>query len=367
MDAKSTNPGASQAEQPDGRRHRPRGPLAIAVSLLAIVGVGLLLWRLSHVLMLVFASMIVAAVLWQAAVLTERVTPLNRGWSKALSWTVIALIVAGFIFLMGTQIGGEFANLVEALPGLVSDLGTMLGVSDLSGMLQRQAQGAFDGVEIFGGLAGYTAAFFGSLGTLVVVIFGGVFLAANPQMYRRGLQLLVPAPWDGRVGEAADAAAQSLSQWLLGKLIAMLVIGAATTAGLLLIGVPSAIALGVLAGLLEFVPLVGPILSAIPALLVALPEGPDKVLWVLALYVGLQQVESNVLVPLVQQRTAELPPVLGLFALVAFTTLFGPVGIIVAAPLTIVLIALVKKLYVEDVLGRHPGKEADDPSATSSA
>lgn len=352
-----TKPVQPHAEAPAAPRLAPSSLLGVGLSLLAVIALGLLFWKLSGVFVLVFCSMIVAAVLWQSAALTERFTPLNRGWAMALSWTLLALLLAGFLLLMGAQIGMEFANLLSALPGLVDDFGRLLDIENFSGMLQRQAQNAFDGADVVGNLAGYTTGILSTMGTLVVVVFGGVFIAANPQMYRRGLQLLVPSPWDKRVGEAADAAAHALSYWLLGKLIAMAVIGVVTTIGLWAIGIPSALALGVLAGLLEFVPLIGPILSAVPALLVALPEGPDKLLWVLLLYVGLQQVESNVLVPLVQERTAKLPPVLGLFALVAAATLFGPVGVIVAAPLTIVLITLTRKLYVEHVLGRHPGKQ----------
>jgi predicted PurR-regulated permease PerM len=132
------------------------------------------------------------------------------------------------------------------------------------------------------------------------------------------------------------------------------------TLGLFAIGMPSALALGFLAGLSEFVPIVGPILSAIPALLLAFSEGGNMVFWVAGLYLLIQQLEGNVIMPLVQRKTVDLPPVVALFALVALGILFGPLGVLLGTPLTVVLYVAVNQLYVRDTLGEDaeiPGED----------
>jgi predicted PurR-regulated permease PerM len=141
-----------------------------------------------------------------------------------------------------------------------------------------------------------------------------------------------------------------LRLWLLGQLASMTMIGVLTALGLWAIGVPSAFALGLLAALAAFVPYLGPILSALPALLLALNEGTDTLLFTAALYIAVQQVESYVVTPLIQQRVATLPAAVTVFAIVAAGLLFGAPGVLLAAPLTMVAYVLVKRLYVEEAL-----------------
>jgi predicted PurR-regulated permease PerM len=120
----------------------------------------------------------------------------------------------------------------------------------------------------------------------------------------------------------------------------------------------------VIAAFAEFVPYVGPIMAAIPALLLALGEGNEAMLWVVLLFVGIQQVESYAITPIIQHRAVDLPPVLTLFALVAFGVLFGPTGVVLGTPLTVALYVLVKQLYVRDLLNEPthiPGDKGDQP------
>jgi predicted PurR-regulated permease PerM len=130
----------------------------------------------------------------------------------------------------------------------------------------------------------------------------------------------------------------------------MAVVGVATTAGLWLLGVPFALALGVVAFVLDFVPYIGPILSAVPAILVAMTLGPMEALYVGLLYFGVQSLESYLLTPLVQQRAVQLPPALTILSQVLLGLLLGGFGLALATPLTAVGVVLVRELYVEDVL-----------------
>ena len=147
----------------------------------------------------------------------------------------------------------------------------------------------------------------------------------------------------------------------------MAVVALATALGLQLLGMPLAITLGLIAGLLGFVPGIGPILATVPAALVALLQSPLQVLYVVVLYVAVQLVEGYLLTPLVQRYTVALPPVLTVVGIVLLGVLLGGLGLVLAAPLTIVVFILVKMLYIEDVLGdvmEAPGEQYNSSAAT---
>jgi predicted PurR-regulated permease PerM len=157
---------------------------------------------------------------------------------------------------------------------------------------------------------------------------------------------LTPDDWRGRLGPFLDDTGSLLRRWLIAQLVAMITVGLLTGAGLAVIGVPAAGALGVFAAAAEFVPIAGPIVSAIPALLLASLHGLDKVGWTLLLFVVVQQFESTLLIPLLHRRIVSLRPLLVLFSLMAFQVLFGFLGILLAIPLTIVVKAAIERFYV---------------------
>jgi predicted PurR-regulated permease PerM len=198
----------------------------------------------------------------------------------------------------------------------------------------------------------YAFAVGGAITNLVLVVIAGVFLASEPRLYRRGFLKLFPEDRHEAMAHAFDNTARALHLWLLGQLASMLIIGAFTWLGLWLVGVPSALMLGVIAGLAEFVPLLGPIFSAVPGLLLALLISPETALWALVVYVGIQQIESNLITPLVERRAVSLPPVVTLFGVLAMGVTFGFLGLLLSAPLTVVTYVLIKQLYVRDTLGQ---------------
>ncbi|WP_342642164.1 AI-2E family transporter [Rhodoligotrophos ferricapiens] len=325
-----------------------------------LVVLGLILWRLTTVIMLFFGAVVVATILRSLADLIERAAPILKTWSLFLTCLLILALTAGFAVLLGAQVSGQLSNLTDQLPRQISYLGDQIGISNLDTKLSDQLRSFAEGNNVVRSIAGYTTGVLGVIANLLLVVVAAVYFAARPDFYRRGCLLLFPPNVREEVSEAAGNAGHALQLWLLGQLVSMALVAVLTTAGLYVIGVPSALALGMLAGLLEFVPVVGPILSVIPAVLLALPEGGFTPLWVIVLYIVIQQVESNVILPLVQRRAVDLPPALTLFALLAFGVLFGPLGVLLATPLTVVCFVMIKQLYLRDTLEERvkiPGED----------
>jgi predicted PurR-regulated permease PerM len=185
----------------------------------------------------------------------------------------------------------------------------------------------------------------------LIVLFGGMFLATEPRFYRTGAIKLMPEDKRALLAQAMDESEHALRLWLKGQLLAMLVIGVMTGTGLWLLGVQSWLVLGILAGFFEFIPFAGPILSAIPAVLIALVQSPELALWTALMYVFVQHSEAYLIQPLIQQYAVDVPAVVLLFSLLAFAVLFGAIGVLFAAPLTVVTYVLVKRLYVREALG----------------
>lgn len=184
----------------------------------------------------------------------------------------------------------------------------------------------------------------------IVVVFLGLYIAAEPRLYREGVLHLVPIHRRTRAREILQTIAYTLRWWLIGQAITMVVIGTVTGLGLWLIGIPLALMLGVLAGLFNFIPNFGPLISLIPAMLLALTISPAKAFWVLMLYIVAQSFEGYLLTPMVQRRAILLPPALTISVQVLMGWLVGALGVMFAAPLTAVLMVFVKMAYVEDKL-----------------
>ena len=186
---------------------------------------------------------------------------------------------------------------------------------------------------------------------IILIIFIAIYIAADPDTYHRGLMHLFPHHMRTRAGEVLSAIAIVLRRWLVTQLIAMTVIGVVTTIGLLILDVKAAFALGLIAGLMEFIPTVGPILSAIPAVAMGFLDSPQKALTVAALYMGIQFLENHLLIPMLMKGGVDVPPVLTILAQAMFTLLFGFLGLMIAVPALAASMVAIKMLYVERVVG----------------
>jgi predicted PurR-regulated permease PerM len=207
-------------------------------------------------------------------------------------------------------------------------------------------------------LAGLTRYLFGFLSSTISVVAGialilvlAVYIGADPGTYHAGLMMLFPRAWRKRAGEVLSSISLALRKWLVTQLIAMVVIGTVSTVVLLILDVNAAVPLGVIAGLLEFIPTVGPILAALPAVAMGFVDSPEKALAVIIAYVAIQQMENYLLIPYLMKEGVNLPPALTIIAQALMALIFGFLGLLCAVPLLAATMVAVKMLYVQDVVG----------------
>jgi predicted PurR-regulated permease PerM len=186
---------------------------------------------------------------------------------------------------------------------------------------------------------------------LILIVFMSIYIGSAPKLYHHGLLHLFPHRVRPRAREVLTAVGITLRRWLMAQLVAMVVIGVVTTVVLKLLGVKAALPLGIIAGLLEFIPMVGPLLSAIPAVAMGFVDSPQKALFVALAYAGIQFFENHLLIPILMKEGVDLPPVLTLIGLAVMSVVFGFLGMLVAVPLLAAIVVAVKLLYVEDVVG----------------
>ncbi|QYM78813.1 AI-2E family transporter [Horticoccus luteus] len=324
---------------------------------LALVALGLLLWKTSEVAIVAFGGVVGAAAWRGIAVPVARWTKLSEKKSVVLVVVVFLVVFIGAAWAFGAQASEQFAQLQQTIPRSIQEIKTHLQASDTGRSVVRsvhQAMNSGDAVSRVGLAAG---ALLAGAADMLLMLFVSIYLAIDPGEYLRGFLRLLPPGRRPQVKSALEEAGADLQKWLLAQLVAMAVVGVAVGTGLAILGVPLALLLGLIAAVLEFVPVVGPILFAIPGVLVAFTQSPKMVLSVVILYVVVQTLESNVLIPLLQRWAVRLPPVISLVATLAAAILFGPIGMIFASPLAVVVLALVKNLYVEDTL-ESPGVAA---------
>ena len=314
---------------------------------LLLVGLAMLLVPLSGVLMLIFASILIA-VLIRSAAIPFRMPRLPETLAVLLGLVGIIALLALLGWLFGRQLATEFRNVGAQLPAAIESVEAWLGRQSWG----ESVTGATPDLQsVFGRAVSVAFGAVGAVTNLVLVLISAIYLALQPGLYMRGIERLFPKDQGERVTRALGASGRALQLYLLGQLFTMTVVGTLVGVGLTIVGIPSAAALGVIVGLMNFIPLIGPFIGAVPGVLLAFTQGPDAALAAVIVYFVAQQLEGNVLTPLVQRWAVSIPPALLLFALAGLGVLFGVVGVIVAAPLAVVLYTLVTMLWSRDALG----------------
>lgn len=317
---------------------------------IALLGLAVLVWRVADVLIIGFGGIVLAAMLRALAVPLARRTGCGERSAVLIVVVALTLIIGGLAVLFGQQAATQAAGLFDQLPAAFNQLIEKIQKTDTGKLIVQTIQDSFANSKNLSNVGIAAGALIGGVANVVFILFLSVYFAIDPRMYRSGALRLIPPRHRVRVGEAMDDAAYALQKWLVGQAVAMLTVGILVWAGLALVGVPLPFALGVLAAMLEFVPVLGPVLFSIPGLLLAFSKGPETALYALLIYVVVQQLEGNVLIPLIQRWAVRLPPVVGLLAIVAGGLLLGVTGIVFATPLAVVAIRIVQHLYVEEGL-----------------
>jgi predicted PurR-regulated permease PerM len=325
----------------------------------AIVALALLVWRIRVALLLGFIGVLLAVLFRGEATLVKRYTRIPVGWALLLVAAVSVGLVVVFFWFAGPAINEQFSQLLKTLPTSIERIRETInrysvGQYVLSYLQPPKPGSAGPAASLFSGVTGIASTIYGILTDLLLVLVCAIYFAVNPQMYTRGILLLIPKSKSLRVSEVLDESGRVLGYWLIGQVLVMVFVGVMITLGLRLIGIPLALVLGVISGMLEFIPIFGPVVAAVPGILIAMTGGWAQALYAALVYLIVQEIEANVLVPLIQKVTVEVPPALVVLALVAFGSLFGFLGILVATPMTALLILWVKRLYVEDALGKAP-------------
>ncbi len=313
------------------------------LAVMAGIAVAVAVWQLQQLVLVLFASALVALMLSDFAQLLQR--RLRLPFALAIAAAVlIPLAALTVIFgLFGTMMVEQFIILSERFPAALAQVESWVRSYSIGDDVISQIENYAPKMEQVVGLVQSTLANIGSAITgLAVVLVAALYLAAQPRLYVDGLIAMLPAQSHARASDTVAAVRTSLTAWLKGQAIGMAFVAVGTSLGLWLVGLPSPLAIGLVAGLCEFVPYLGVILVAVPTVILGFGQGADTGIFTIIALVVVQQLQGNVVMPIAQSTFGDLPPVLTIFSLIAAGTLLGPLGVVLAVPLTVVGMALLK-------------------------
>ena len=330
-----------------------------------------ILWQIREVLLLIFAAVVLANAL---NVLVERFSRsgMKRAFAVLLSIFLLLAVLVGFFLVIVPPFADQFQELSELVPKGIQRLS--IWFEALQARISPQLMQYFPTIDqliqqvqpfvnrLLGGGFTFFSSSLGVIFNLLLVIVLTLMLLADPAPYRKSFIRLFPSFYRRRVDDILDKCQVALRGWLVGILFNMFVIASLSFVGLLFLRVPLALAQAALAGILTFIPNIGPALSVIPPIAIALLDTPWKALAVLILYILIQQVESNLLTPYVMAQQVSLLPAITLLAQVFFATFFGFLGLFLALPLTVVAQVWLKEVLVKDILDQwnyYPDKQAE--------
>jgi predicted PurR-regulated permease PerM len=336
-------PGPSEFRDPMVRQEFKRAAvwLGMAVAIVAV-------FFLAQPLLLIVAGIVFASVLDGGTRLLGRVLPIPRGWRLAIvTLTGLGLVVWLFVFA-GMELAGQAERLREVL---TVQLNRILAWGNTLGIVQGGAQVDQLSQQLMGSLGRLTSAVGSALGavtSMIMIIVIGIFLAVEPRLYERGVAWMLPMRSRDSFYRTASRMGYTLRRLMAGRLLGMAVEGIGTWILLWAGGVPMAALLGILTGLLAFIPNIGAIVSGVLMVLVGFSVGVDQGLWAIAVYVLVQTIDGYLIVPYVAKKTVDLAPALVLGAQLLFGALFGLVGLALADPIVALIKTALERRSEED-------------------
>ena len=343
-------PGPAEMRDPIVREELKRASVwfGIGLAILAVI-------FLAQPLLLIFAGIVLAAMLDGGARLLGRVLPIARGWRLA----IVTLAAVGFIvwtfWFTGTQLAGEAERLREAVTLQANRIlawGQGMGLGEVQ---LDQFTGQIMGT--LGQLGSAVSTAVGAVTSMVMILVIGIFFAVEPRLYQRGVAWMLPLESRDRFYRTASHMGATMRRLMAGRLLGMAVEGVGTWLLLLIGGVPMAALLGILTGLLAFIPNIGAIISGILIVLAGFSVGVDAGLWAVGVYVIVQTVDGYLIVPYVAKKTVDLAPALVLGAQLLFGALFGIMGLALADPIVAMIKAGLEQKSADDEAGAAPAAE----------
>lgn len=322
------------------------------------------LWQIRQLLLLIFAAIVVANALNHLANWFQSKN-LKRGYAIALSVSLLILVLGLFGWLIIPPFIPQFQELLTLLPQGINRL--IIWLKSLASQVDPQLIHALPNLQqltqqlqpVISQIAGQgLSIFYSTLGlplSLLLLLALSLMLLADPQSYRQGFIRLFPAFYRSRIDQVLSLCEESMENWLVGSLLTMGIIAICSFIGLFLLGIPVPLAQALLAGLLAFIPYIGPLLAVIPPMAIALLESPWKSLAVLILYLIIQQLEIQIITPKIMGKSTHVLPGITLLAQLFFANLFGFLGLFLAYPLSVVGRVIFKEILVKDILDNlHP-------------
>lgn len=317
-------------------------------------------WQLAPVLLLAFVGALGAIFVHALSDPVAARLHLPRGLAAGL--TILVLLVLAIVggWFLGGRLGDELQQLGDTLPRVVHNLQQTVALPQPLDALWQQGLGQLQASAT--ALIQRTAeAALGFGAAILFIAFFAIYTAINPGPYRRGLLWLLPPAWRAEAEIVLHDIVHGLRYWMLGQLVSMASVSVLIWIGLALLGIPQALGLALIAGAFELVPVLGPWLSAVPGVLIGLNAGTAAAVHVALMYLVVQQLESNVIVPLAERWAIRLPAGLVLFAIAAGGVLFGLLGVLLATPLTLVVVILVQDLWMQPHEGDNESTTGPGP------
>lgn len=333
-------------ESGNNKRFQQRVWTAVSITAFLVV-VLLIVYKTFNAFLLLLAAVLIAVFFRAIASKIQQWTGWKTWLSLTLSIVGTFLVIGLFMWLMGAKIQSQVDDLQEKVPQMIENAQNYLNKSDIGKKIVDSVTNKDNQQKALPVLQGFFSSTFGVFGDLYVVIFLSLFLTLGASEYVRGVVKLIPRKGQEKAFEVLIHLGENLKKWIKGALFSGLVVFALTAIGLISMGVNMWLILAILAGFLNVIPNFGPIIAMIPAVLFGLMESPTKALLIAALFILVQTLESNLITPNVQKKLLNTPPALLLFFQVIMGALTGGWGIVLAVPLLVILMTLVKDLYYD--------------------
>lgn len=323
------------------------------------------------VLMLLFAGILLGILLHAFRNLMHQFTGLNSGLSLAAVIVLFSLTVAGATIFLAPKVYHQAHTFYQEIPEKWDEIRSEITIyrwgqelahenPDFHDIFEDESNNVGEDHDMTQFVRELIASATGFFAAILLVFVTGIYIASSPMLYSNGLLHLIPKNRRRQAVEIMNEISLSIQWWLVAQLSAMIFIGTLTTFGLWLLGMPYPLLFGIFAALTNFIPNLGPIIAAVPTILIALTESTQLAIYVLILFTIIQCIEGYLITPLIHQRTNDVPPLLIIATQFILFYLVGFLGVLLAVPLLVCAIIIIKRIYVEDILNDSLARQPDE-------